>query len=863
MDRSKLTPMMQQYFEIKDQYPDHILFYRLGDFYEMFFDDAIEASRALDLTLTARNCGLEEKAPLCGVPYHASDQYLAKLIDRGFKVAICEQVEDPKLAKGLVKREVVQVLTPGTVVDPSFLEEGTNNYILSVVSETGVHALAYGDLTTGLFQTTEVSTRQKLIDEILKVDPTEIIHPKSLDPAVLETLGRIRPFYTTAYHDAHFGKEAAAESVLRQFEAYALSGLGLADFSGAVRASGALVAYLEETSKTALGQFAKINYYQHADFMILDGFTRSNLELVETMRKKDRRGSLLWVLDKTKTAMGARLLRRWLLEPSVDATTIEARQEVVGHLVEDLMLRSELRSHIRQVYDLERLATKIVYGRIMPRDLIALKTSLVVLPEVDHLIAEHSVFDGIREHFDPMVDLYEGLEEAIVDEPPAVLTEGGIFRDAYHEQLAELRDIQQNGKDWILDIEMREKERLGVKSLKIGFNKVFGYYLDITKANTHLVPEDYIRKQTLANSERYITPELKELEAKILGAEEKMVALETELYAELRISLGKEVRRLQGVAATLARLDCLLSLAEVAYENRYVRPTISTSRTLTIEGGRHPVVETLFSDPFIPNDTQLDRGDNQFYIITGPNMAGKSTYLRQVALITLMAQMGSFVPADTAEIGLVDRIFTRVGASDDLGQGQSTFMVEMSELANILNNATDRSLIILDEIGRGTSTFDGLSLAWSAVEFLTRHKDFSPKTIFATHYHELTELEGRLEGVKNFRIAVEEIADDIVFLRKIERGGAQKSYGIQVAKLAGLPDEVINRAREILRDLEDADLNRRPEAPPAKDEQLTFIEEPVDRALLEDLAGIHIEELTPLEALNTLNELVKRAKGGR
>jgi DNA mismatch repair protein MutS len=863
MDRTKLTPMMQQYFEIKDQYPDHILFYRLGDFYEMFFDDAVEASRALDLTLTARNCGLEEKAPLCGVPYHASDQYLSKLIDQGFKVAICEQVEDPKLAKGLVKREVVQVLTPGTVVDPAFLEEGTNNYILSVISESGVHALAYGDLTTGLFKTTEVNTRQKLIDEILKIDPSEIIHPKGLDPTLLETLQRVKPFYTTPYHDAHFGKEAASESVLRQFEAYALSGLGLADFTGAVRASGALVAYLEETSKTALSQFAKIRYYQHEDFMILDGFTRSNLELIETIRKKDRRGSLLWVLDKTRTAMGARLLRHWLLEPSVDVSTIEARQDAVGHLVEDLMLRSELRSHIGQVYDLERLATKIVYGRIMPRDLIALKTSLVVLPEIDHLIADHDVFDSIRGELDTLEDLYALLEEAIVDEPPTVITEGGIFRDAYHPTLAELRDIQKNGKDWILDIELREKERLGIKSLKIGFNKVFGYYLDVTKANTHLVPEDYIRKQTLANSERYITPELKELEAKILGAEEKMVALETELYTKLRTDLAGQVRRLQQVAAALAQLDCLLSLAEVAYENRYVRPSVSRSPVLKIEGGRHPVVEALFSDPFIANDTHLDREDNQFYIITGPNMAGKSTYLRQVALITLMAQMGSFVPAESAEIGLVDRIFTRVGASDDLGQGQSTFMVEMSELANILNNATDRSLIILDEIGRGTSTFDGLSLAWSAVEFLTRHKDYSPKTIFATHYHELTELEGRLEGVKNFRIAVEEVSDDIVFLRKIERGGAQKSYGIQVAKLAGLPDEVINRAREILRDLEDADLNRRPEAPPAKDEQLTFVNDDVDEILLEDLAKIRIEALTPLEALNTLNELVQRAKEGR
>lgn len=881
IDRSKLTPMMRQYFEIKDQYTDYILFYRLGDFYEMFFDDAIRASRELEITLTARNCGLDEKAPLCGVPYHSVDGYIKKLVDKGIKIAICEQMEDPALAKGLVKREVVRIITPGTITDPEMLDEGNYNYIAALTQTESRLAMAYCDITTGMLKTSAFTTVEKVIDELIKIEPSELIlsDKHTLDPILIKTIDEMG-IATTPFLDHAFQPHAAMKLIERVMNVFSVESLGFSPSDVTLCATGGLLAYVEETAKVPLNHFRKVEIYHQSKYMVLDKFTRRNLELVETMRTKDKKGSLLWVLDKTSTAMGARRLRAWVEEPLLECEAIQQRLNTVEVLVDDLLLRSDLRTHLRQIYDLERLTSKLVYGSINPRDLIALKQSLWVLPEIKNGIdaLEEGEFQTINADIDPLYDIYALIDSTINEDPPISVKDGGVIRTEKHPELSTLRDAVENGKGWILGIEQEERERTGIKTLKIGFNKVFGYYIEISKGSAKNAPENYIRKQTLANAERYITPELKKLEETVLGAEEKIIRLEQEIYSELKLQLMEHVERIQRTAHAVASLDALLSFAESAYRYGYVKPKITNKETVNIKNGRHPVIERIFNEtPFVPNDTLLDQKEHKFYIITGPNMAGKSTYLRQVALITLMAQIGCFVPADKAEIGIVDRIFTRVGASDDLSQGQSTFMVEMNELANILNNATKRSLIILDEIGRGTSTYDGLSIAWSVVEYLSEGSGIHAKTLFATHYHELTELEGKIPGVCNFRIAVKESRDDIIFLRKIERGGANQSFGIQVAKLAGVPEAVIDRAKVILSKLELSDINnniqnlqRLSDTVTASYSQSTSEtpmpikrEHQISEGLYHYLTKLEVEQMTPIEALNALFKIATEFKNSK
>ncbi len=856
----KLTPMMRQYFDIKSQYQDYILLYRLGDFYEMFFDDAIRASRELEITLTARNCGLEEKAPLCGVPYHAVEGYIKKLVDKGIKVAICEQVEDPALAKGIVKREVVRVVTPGTITDPDMLDSGENNYIASVcIDEHQKIAMAYCDITTGVFKCTSFSSENAWLDEMIKIEPSELILPQSIAGTPFYD-ANLKGFETgiTYYLDHAFTVHASAHTLERVLNVFSVESLGFSDNPNAMCAAGALLAYIEETAKVPLNHIQKITLYNPTKFMVLDKFTRRNLELVETLRHKDKKGSLLWVLDKTCTAMGARRLKSWVEEPLLDVEAIEKRLNTVEIFVEDLMLRSDLRSYLRSIYDLERLTSKLVYGSIQARDLVALKHSIAVLPDVKACLSSYDrgYFQTINGDIDPLYEVYQLIDDAIIEEPPLSIKDGGVIKTGFSQELDALRDAVLNGKTWILDIEAKERERTGIKTLKIGFNKVFGYYIEISKGSSKNAPESYIRKQTLANAERYITPELKELEETILGAEEKINRIESELFTALKQALMAYVTPVQSTASAIADLDALLSFSECSYRYGYVKPDVTPSGSIKIKNGRHPVIERIFNDDiFVPNDTLLDDKDHRFYIITGPNMAGKSTYLRQVALIALMAQIGCFVPAQKAQMGIVDRIFTRVGASDDLSQGQSTFMVEMNELANILNNSTERSLIILDEIGRGTSTYDGLSIAWSVVEYLAQR---SGKTLFATHYHELTELEGKIKGVNNFRIAVKETADDIVFLRKIEPGGANQSYGIQVAKLAGVPHDVIQRAKVILAHLEMNDINNNIHSiHQAQSKETQAVNEyHISEGLYGYIKQLNIDTMTPIEAMNALFNIV-------
>ena len=892
IDKSKLTPMMRQYFEIKENYMDYILFYRLGDFYEMFFDDAIRASRELEITLTARNCGLEEKAPLCGVPYHAVDGYIKKLVEKGIKIAICEQTEDPALAKGLVKREVVRIITPGTITEPEMLDEGNYNYVAAVGEYEGSLALAYCDITTGLMKTTQFGSVDKLIDELIKVEPSELIFSERT-PLSHEVLGQLDALSVTVtpYLDHAFQIHASERIITRILNVFSVESVGFVEPSAMLIASGALLAYVEETAKVPLNHFNKIDIYSHSKFMVLDKFTRRNLELVETMRTKDKKGSLLWVLDKTCTAMGARRLKAWVEEPLIDIDEIQKRLSTVEVLVDDLLLRSDLRTHLKQIYDLERLTSKLVYGSINPRDLIALKQSIFVLPEIKGCIdtLEEGEFETINADIDALSDIYDLIDACVVEEPPYTIKEGGVIKTDYHPEIATLRDAVANGKNWILEIEQSERDRTGIKTLKVGFNKVFGYYIEISKGSAKNAPETYIRKQTLANAERFITPELKQLEETVLGAEEKIVRLEQELFSELKQNIMVHVDRIQKTARAIASLDALLSFAECSYRYGFVKPKVTNKDTIQIKNGRHPVIERIFNEvPFVPNDTLLDQKAHKFYIITGPNMAGKSTYLRQVALITLIAQIGCFVPAEKAEIGVVDRIFTRVGASDDLSQGQSTFMVEMNELANILNNATSKSLIILDEIGRGTSTYDGLSIAWSVVEYLSQHSGIHAKTMFATHYHELTELEGKIDGVCNFRISVKESRDDIIFLRKIERGGANQSFGIQVAKLAGVPDPVIERAKQILAKLEINDINNNIQNLTAESGMDSSLEgsqssgangsqhqsgngfraqssgaNQISDGLYHYLDKLEVEQMTPIEAMNALYNIVNQFKADK
>lgn len=878
------TPMMQKYLETKEQYKDCILFYRLGDFYEMFFDDAITVSRELEITLTGKSCGQEERAPMCGVPYHAVDGYLTRLVAKGYKVAICDQVEDPKQAKGLVKREVTRIVTPGTILDAQAIDETKNNYIMCIVYIADRYGVSVADITTGDYFVTELPDGGKLKDEIYRFMPSEIICNEAFYMSGLDLKDLKERFHMAVYslESWYFDDTACREKLMEHFKVSSLAGLGLSDYDCGVLSAGALLQYLLETQKNDLSHMTRITPYTTGKYMMLDSSTRRNLELCETLREKQKRGSLLWVLDKTKTAMGARMLRKFIEQPLIEKQEILRRLDAVEELKQSAISREEIREYLSPVYDLERLITRITYGTANPRDLTAFAGSLSMLPPIRYLLEEmeSSLLKDICAELDPLEDLCTLVQNAIADEPPLAMKEGGIIRDGYNEEVDTLRRAKSEGKDWLAKLEQDEREKTGIKTLRIKYNKVFGYYLEVTNSYKELVPDYYTRKQTLANAERYITPELKELEDTILGAEDKLYALEYELYCTIRDTIAAEVKRIQTTAKAIASLDVFSSLALVAERNNYVRPKINESGKIDIRDGRHPVVEQMIPNgTFICNDTLLDDKKQRVSIITGPNMAGKSTYMRQVALIVLMAQIGSFVPASGADIGLVDRIFTRVGASDDLASGQSTFMVEMTEVANILRNATSKSLLILDEIGRGTSTFDGLSIAWAVVEYISDSKLLGAKTLFATHYHELTELEGKIDNVNNYCIAVKEKGDDIVFLRKIVKGGADKSYGIQVAKLAGVPDLVIDRAKEIVEELVNEDITIRvseiavggkdsgakKKAKPKKyDEmdlaQFSLFDTVKDDDVLEELKNIDVGNLTPVDALNTIYRLQNKLK---
>ena len=882
MDLSQLSPMMRHYMETKKEYPDCILFYRLGDFYEMFFDDALTASKVLEITLTGKECGLPERAPMCGVPYHAVDSYLYRLVQNGYKVAIAEQMEDPKLAKGLVKREVIRVVTPGTITSAQALDETKNNYLMGIVYMDGKYGVSTADITTGEFLVTEVDSGRELFDEINKFSPSEIICNNAFYMSGVD-IDELKNRYNVAVSalDSHFFGDESCRKILREhFKVGSLSGLGLDDYSTGVIAAGAVMAYMYETQKSTLEHITSITPYCTGQFMIIDTSTRRNLELVETMREKQKRGTLLWVLDKTKTAMGARLLRTWIEQPLIHKEEIIRRQDVVEELNMSYISREELCEYLNPIYDLERLIGRISYKTANPRDLIAFKTSLEMLPHIKRLLGEFrsAVFKELEAELDPLEDLYSLIEQAIEDDPPITVRDGGMIKEGFSEEADRLRQAKTEGKDWLAQLESREKEKTGIKNLKIKFNKVFGYYFEVTNSFKSLVPDYFIRKQTLTNAERYTTDELKELEDIIMGAEEKLVSLEYDLFCQVRDEIASQVVRIQKTAKAIAGIDVFCSLSAVASRHNYVKPAINEKGVIQIKNGRHPVVEQMMRDDlFVANDTFLDNGKNRLSVITGPNMAGKSTYMRQVALIVLMAQLGSFVPAQEADIGICDRIFTRVGASDDLASGQSTFMVEMTEVANILRNATKHSLLVLDEIGRGTSTFDGLSIAWAVIEHISNTKLLGAKTLFATHYHELTELEGTIAGVKNYCIAVKEQGDDIVFLRKIVRGGADKSYGIQVAKLAGVPDSVIARAKEIAEELSDNDITSRAKeiaqagatvtqhkAVPKPDEvdmqQLSFFDTVKDDDIVRELEGLELSTMTPIDALNTLYRLQTKLK---
>ncbi len=874
-----LSPMMQHYCKTKEEYSDCILFYRLGDFYEMFFEDAKTVSRELELTLTGKDCGLEERAPMCGIPYHAAEVYIQKLIEKGYKVAICEQVEDPKTAKGMVKREVIRIVTPGTVLDAQQLDESKNNYIMSIVYTADRYGISLADITTGQCMVTEVDKERKLLDEVNKFMPAEIICNQAflVSGADIEDLKERLQISVSALEDWYFDETSCRKLLEKHFHTRGLQGLGLDDFPGGTIAAGALFTYLYETQKSNMRQMTSISPYFSDTFMLLDSSTRRNLELVETMREKQKRGSLLWVLDKTKTAMGARMLRSFVEQPLIDQEEIEKRLTAVDALNAQPMIRDEIREYLQPVYDLERLASRITYQSANPRDLLAFRTSLEMLPFIRQLLNSFDapLLSGIQEDLDPLEDLCQLITAAINDDPPLAMKDGGIIRDGYNEQVDTYRAAMTDGKKWLSALEEEEKEKTGIRNLKIKYNKVFGYYLEVTNSFKNLVPDYYTRKQTLANAERYTTIRLKELEETILGAEDKVSSLEYELFSEVRNKVAGEVTRIQRTAKAVAALDVFSSLSVVAQKNRYVRPKLNDKGRIKIKEGRHPVVEQMIpNDMFISNDTQLDNSTNRVAVITGPNMAGKSTYMRQTALIVLMAQIGSFVPADAADIGIVDRIFTRVGASDDLASGQSTFMVEMTEVANILRNATSNSLLILDEIGRGTSTFDGLSIAWAVIEYISNTKILGAKTLFATHYHELTELEGKLSGVHNYCIAVKEKGDTIVFLRKIIKGGADKSYGIQVARLAGVPEAVLGRAKELVDELSNADITaaindlagtKKPKTKPAHyDEvdlsQMSLFDTVKDDDILEELKNMDISNMTPIEAMNELYRLQNKVK---
>lgn len=883
---TKLTPMMQQYVETKEQYHDCILFYRLGDFYEMFFEDAITCSKELEITLTGKACGQEERAPMCGIPYHAVDGYLTKLVSKGYKVAICEQVEDPKMAKGLVKREVVRIVTPGTNLSMQSLDESKNNYLMGIVYIDGCYGLSMVDVTTGDYLATEVDSNRKLIDEINKFMPSEIICNDAffMSGIDIDDLRNRMQIAVSSLESWYFDEGACERTLKEHFKISSLDGLGMAEFRVATVAAGVVLQYLMEMQKTSLEHLTTITPYITSKYMLLDSSTRRNLEVVETLREKQKRGSLLWVLDKTKTAMGARLLRSYIEQPLVDEEEIEARLDAVEELCNEMISREEIREYLGPIYDLERLISRISYQSANPRDLIAFRSSLAMLPYIKEVMGsfQTKLLKEEWEQLDTLEDVCRLIQEAIEEEPPLAVKEGGIIKTGFREDVDKLRKAKTEGKTWLAELENKEKESTGIKNLRVKYNKVFGYYLEVTNSYKELVPVTWTRKQTLTNAERYTTPELKELEDVILGAEEKLYALEYEIFCEIRDGIGAQIKRIQNTAKAIANIDVFTSLSTVAQQSNFVKPALNRGGVIDIKKGRHPVVEKMLAnDSFVSNDTYLDNGQKRVSIITGPNMAGKSTYMRQTALIVLMAQIGSFVPAESANIGIVDRIFTRVGASDDLASGQSTFMVEMTEVANILRNATKNSLLILDEIGRGTSTFDGLSIAWAVVEHIANPKLLGAKTLFATHYHELTELEGKLDGVNNYCIAVKEQGDDIVFLRKIVAGGADKSYGIQVAKLAGVPKEVLKRANELVVQLSNQDISENARkiadthAKKSKAEhekiskdvegQLSFFsvmqkEQTDNNEITDEIEKLDITQMTPMDAMNVLYKLQQKVK---
>ena len=881
VDVASLSPMMQHYVKTKEENKDCIIFYRLGDFYEMFFDDAVTTSRELELTLTGKDCGLTERAPMCGVPYHAAEVYINRLVAKGYKVAICEQMEDPKEAKGMVRREVIRVVTPGTNLNTQALDETKNNYIMAVVYLSNRFGIAIADVTTGDFMVTEVDKIRTLLDEVYKFSPAEIICNEAFCMSGVD-LDEIKNRLNISLYPLeswYFDDDLCVRTLKEHFHVGTLEGLGLKDYECATIGAGALLTYLLETQKNSLEHMRAITPYITDRFMVIDSSSRRNLELTEALREKVKRGSLLWVLDKTKTAMGARMLRSFIEQPLIDEDAINRRLDALEEINSREMDREEIREYLNPIYDMERLIGRVSYQSANPRDMISFKSSISMIPYIKQLVKSFSTeeMQCVYEDMDDLRDLYTLLESAIVEEPPLAMKEGGIIKDGYNENVDHFREAKTKGKSWLAELEAQEREKTGIRNLKIKYNKVFGYYLEVTNSFKDMVPDYYTRKQTLTNAERYITPRLKELEDMILGAEDKLYALEYELFVEVRNTISREVERIQRTAKAVAKLDTYISLALVASRNNFVRPKINTKGIIDIKNGRHPVVEKMIpNDMFIPNDTYLDNNKNRVSVITGPNMAGKSTYMRQTALIVLMAQIGSFVPAEKANIGIADRIFTRVGASDDLASGQSTFMVEMTEVANILRNATSRSLLILDEIGRGTSTFDGLSIAWAVIEYISNTKILGAKTLFATHYHELTELEGKLAGVNNYCIAVKERGDDIVFLRKIVKGGADKSYGIQVAKLAGVPDIVIERAKELVEELVSADItatvkdiaseNKKTKTKPQVHldevdlEQISLFDTVKDDDVLEELKNIDVSNLTPIDALNTIYKLQNKLK---
>ena len=859
---AEYTPMMQEYLKTKEKYKDCILFYRLGDFYEMFFEDATLASKELELTLTGKACGMEEKAPMCGVPFHAADSYINRLVSRGYRVAICEQVENPKEAKGLVKREVIRVVTPGTNMDQLALDEGSNNYIISLYFNKGIYGICACDISTADFLLTEAADTKKVIDELYKYNPSEIIYSKSLLESQFElnTVADKLSCTLSFIDDSNFEESLTVKTLLTHFKVHSLEGLGLINFPIAQVAAGALLLYLKDTQKSDLSHLTHLTPYTDGKYMLLDSATRRNLELTETIRDKQKKGSLLWVLDKTKTAMGARQLKKYIEQPLLSVDEIIKRQDAIEAMLASVIDTEEIREYLLGIYDLERLVTKITYQSANPRDLIAFKSSLEKLPDIKYILShfDSKLLADLNSKIQDLQDLYKLIDKAILDEPPISSRDGDIIKAGFNEEIDKLRSAKTAGKQWLADLETKEREATGIKNLKVKYNKVFGFYLEVTNSYKDLVPDYYVRKQTLANAERYYTPELKELEDSILGAEDRLNLLEYEYFKEVRDTIASRVNYIQATASAIAQIDALASLATVARNNNYIRPVINNRGALDIKDGRHPVVEKLTeNDQFIANDCYLDESISTIAIITGPNMAGKSTYMRQVALIVLMAQIGSFVPAASATVGVCDRIFTRVGASDDLSTGQSTFMVEMNEVANILNNATSRSLLILDEIGRGTSTYDGLSIAWAVVEYIA--EKIGAKTLFATHYHELTELEGQISGVHNYCIAVSEKGEDIVFLRKIIPGGADQSYGIQVARLAGLPDELLKRARVIVNSLNENDIaavsdkismQEKFEAK-LKDIQAAKVSV-YDNEILTTIKDMDITKITPLEAINML-----------